>query len=86
MSSDSRWTGGAANRQWQSGTRPREEPLERAYVVAQVSAYLTDCYAAQAILNPCYHPTPEGAVKMIPHHGQVQASQIRREYSRGYRR
>jgi hypothetical protein len=25
MSSDSRWTGGAANRQWQSGTRPREE-------------------------------------------------------------
>jgi hypothetical protein len=84
VSADGRWTGGAANREWQRGARPAGAPLERAYVAGQIRAYLADCHAAGAILNPRYHPTPEGALEMIPHHGKVQQEQIRREYQRGY--
>lgn len=84
MSSDGRWTGGAANREWQRGTRPRQELLPRAYVVAQLRAYFADCHANRSILNPRYHPTGPGALKMIPHSGDAQQAQIIREYQRGY--
>lgn len=42
MSSDSRWTGGLANREWQAGTRI-DQPVDRDYIAAQVRRYLRDC-------------------------------------------
>ncbi len=42
MSSDSRWSGGAANRSWQSGTRI-EPPTETDVIEKQVRGYLADC-------------------------------------------
>jgi hypothetical protein len=33
----------------------------------EVRAYLADCAKHQHLLNPRYHPTEDGAVKMIPH-------------------
>lgn len=82
MSSDRRWTGGAANRRWQSGTRPLETLLPHAYIAAQIRAYLTDCYAARSVLNPRYHPSARGFLKMIPHQGDAQRHQILREYGK----
>jgi hypothetical protein len=35
---------------------------------AEITAYLADCAANRDILNPKYHPTAAGALKMIPHH------------------
>jgi hypothetical protein len=75
MSGDSRWTGGPANREWQRGTRLAREPLTRLYLLEQVQAYLRDCRGA-ADLDPRYHPTPAGAVKVIYHQGAAQAAQI----------
>lgn len=38
-------------------------PLEEAE--AQVRAYLADCRAHRAILNPAYHPTARGCLKVV---------------------
>lgn len=43
---------------------------------AQVRAYLADC-AALPGLDRRYHPTADGAVKVIWHHGPDEADQIR---------
>jgi hypothetical protein len=82
MSSDRRWTGGAANREWQRGTQPLETLLPRDYIAAQIRAYQADCYAARKILNPRYHPTAAGFLKLIPHQGDMQRHQILREYAK----
>ena len=42
MSSDSRWTGGLANREWQRGNKV-EQPADTDYIVLQVRRYLADC-------------------------------------------
>lgn len=55
---------------------------------AEVAAYIADCQDASrqleargSGLNPRYHPTAAGAVKMIPHHGDKQAAAaIRQAY------
>jgi hypothetical protein len=80
MASDSRWTGAVANREWQRGTKAAAPPIDSAYLAAQISAYLSDCYAARGVLNSDYHPTADGAVKLIPHANKEQAEQIREAF------
>lgn len=82
MSGDSRWTGGAANREWQRGAKQPVTLLTADYLTAHVRAYLADCYAARETLNPAYHPTAAGALKVIYHEGIAQADQIRRAFNR----
>lgn len=45
-----------------------------------MAAYRTDCYAARAVLNPAYHPTLGGVLKVIHHQGEAQAAQIGQEW------
>lgn len=80
MSSDSRWTGGRANREWQRGSVPKPEPMARLYLLEQLRAYLADCKRFR--LDPAYHPTAAGALKMIPWRGDVQRWQVTREFER----
>lgn len=64
MASDQRWTGGAANREWQSGTRA--EPLvDRDAILAQVRQYLADCRRHQAVLSAKHHPAEHSAVQVV---------------------
>jgi hypothetical protein len=44
---------------------------------AEVGRYLADCTAYARVLSPAYHPTEDGALKLIHHRGQDQAAQIR---------
>jgi hypothetical protein len=46
----------------------------------EVRGYLADCAAAPG-LSPKYHPTPEGAVKLIWHRGKAEESQIRAAFA-----
>jgi hypothetical protein len=46
---------------------------------AEVREYLAYCAASQ--LDRRYHPTPDGAVKMIGHHGKGEADMIRAAYA-----
>ena len=49
---------------------------------AEVRAYLADCAWHRAQLDPAYHPTAAGAVKMIPHGGDPEAAeQIRQAFT-----
>ena len=52
----------------------------------QVRAYLADCRKAAAeleargsALDPKYHPSADGAVKMIPHRGDLAEAKAIRE-------
>lgn len=54
---------------------------DRGTLTAQVRAYLRDC-RANPQLDPRYHPTPDGAVKLIWHRGQGDADAIREAYAR----
>jgi hypothetical protein len=52
----------------------------------QVRAYLADCRKAAAelgargsALDPKYHPTADGAVKMIPHRGDPAEAKVIRQ-------
>lgn len=67
MPSDLRWTGGIANRDWVAG-HPVGPATDRDRLKRDVAAYLTDCRTHQRILNRAYHPTTEGALKIIHHH------------------
>ena len=80
MSSDRRWTGGLANREWQRGSQPPVPLLDPRYVAAQIEAYRSDCYAARAYLDRANHPTAAGAVKVIYHRGTAQRMQIVRAF------
>ena len=46
---------------------------------ALIVRYVEDCGAAAwqlpGGLNPAYHPTADGAVKMIPHHGDARKAE-----------
>ena len=46
---------------------------------AQVRAYVADCQRHRALLNPAYHPTADGAVKMIPHQSNAEAAEATRQ-------
>jgi len=49
---------------------------------AEVRAYLADCRRHRAQLDTAYHPTADGAVKMIPHGGRTEgAGQIRQVFA-----
>ena len=50
------------------------EPYE-----AQVRGYVADCERLRAQLDPAYHPTAAGAVKLIPHGGDVEEAERIRE-------
>jgi Protein of unknown function (DUF3631) len=41
---------------------------------AEVRAYIADCLRHRAQLDPAYHPTADGAVKLIPHGGNADVS------------
>jgi hypothetical protein len=43
----------------------------------QVAEYLAYCAEHARLLSPDYHPTADGAVKVIWHRGADQAAQIR---------
>jgi hypothetical protein len=75
MSSDSRWSGGAANREWQRGTRPGQ-PVDTDAIAVQVRRYLRDC-AAAPWLDGRYHPTEDGALKVVFHRGREQETAVR---------
>lgn len=76
---DLRWTGGIANRGWQSGTRPG--PVTDAdYVAGQVSRYLTDCRVHKKLLSPAHHPTEKSCLQVVFHHGDAQKQLIREIY------
>lgn len=80
MSSDRRWTGGLANRQWQRGIAPPDQPMDWAWVVEQVLTYIRDCKAAG--ISDKYHPTAGGALKVVFHRGGQQRAQIVRAFNR----
>lgn len=44
---------------------------------AEVAQYLADCAEHAGLLSPACHPTEDGAVKLIWHHGKDQAGQVR---------
>jgi hypothetical protein len=49
---------------------------------AEVRAYLADCLRHGAQLDPAYHPTADGAVKLIPHGGNAEeAERIRAAFT-----
>jgi hypothetical protein len=54
--------------------------LTRAWPDAEVRDYLTEC-AAHPGLDHQYHPTADGAVKVIWHRGPDEADQIRDTFS-----
>jgi hypothetical protein len=80
VSSDRRWTGGLANREWQRGTQAAAVPLDIEQLRAQVRRYLADC--KRAGLASAYHPTAAGACKVIYHQGTAQRLQIIRAFER----
>jgi hypothetical protein len=47
---------------------------------AEVARYLADCAEHARVLSPAYHPTEEGARKLIWHRGPAQAAQISAAY------
>jgi hypothetical protein len=47
---------------------------------AEVARYLADCAEHAQVLSPAYHPTEEGARKLIFHRGPAQAAQISAAY------
>lgn len=52
---------------------------------AEVRAYIADCLRHRDQLKPKYHPTADGAVKMIPHGGSAEkARQIRQAFTTIY--
>jgi len=54
---------------------------------ADIRAYLTGCLAHRGQLDPAYHPTADGAVKMIPHRGDPgEAAKIRATFTAIYGR
>ena len=61
--------------------------MTREPFAAEVAAYLADCAAHRRLLSPRYHPTEDGALKVIPHHHpkdpeaeQTAEAQIRAAY------
>ena len=49
---------------------------------AEVRAYIADCLRHRAQLDPAYHPTADGAVKLIPHGGDAEeAERIRQAFT-----
>jgi hypothetical protein len=64
VASDKRWTGGVANRGWQSGTAL--EPVVDADAIAvQVRRYLADCRKYKAVLSPAHHPTEKSMLQVV---------------------
>ena len=80
MSGDSRWTGGAANRSWQSGTR-LEPPVDSEYITWQVRYYLADCRRFGHLTGPA-HPTEEGVLKIVFHATTAQRTAVLTEFRR----
>lgn len=69
MSSDSRWTGGLANREWQAGNKV-EQPVDADYITKQVRIYLADCKRFGLT------PTEVIALKIVYHANDAQKDAI----------
>lgn len=79
MSSDRRWTGGVANRDWSAGVAVVAE-VPAARLTQGVQDYLADCRRFR--LANEYHPTPDGAVKIVYHRTKAGEQFIRDELTR----
>jgi hypothetical protein len=75
VSSDQRWTGGAANREWQSG-RVAEPPVDTDYITGQVRLYLADCVEHQLT------STEAGCLKIVHHVTDAQKQAVIWAYRR----
>lgn len=75
--SDQRWTGGIANREWQAG-RPAEPAVDADAITTQVRSYLRDCRRFQ--LDPQYHPTEAGVLKLVFWRGDTQKQAVLAAY------
>ena len=73
MASDQRWTGGTANRGWQTGTRPAAV-VDVDAITTQVRSYLADCRKFR--LDPQYHPTLDGVLKLVFWRGDAQKQAV----------
>lgn len=75
------WTGGRANRTWRAGSRIVPELAPDALVSA-VREYRRACFKHAALLNPRYHPTADGAAKVIFTYSPADARRVREEFNR----
>jgi gamma-glutamylcysteine synthetase len=73
VSSDSRWTGGLANREWQSGNRV-EQHVDTDYIRVQVRRYLADCRMFDLT------PDEDMCLKIVFHAGGAQKEAVRAAY------
>lgn len=79
MASDSRWTGGIANREWTRGTKPGLV-IDPVRVMGDVRRYLADVAAHRQLLSPVHHPTLKSALKVIYHRSADEAAAITSAY------
>jgi hypothetical protein len=56
--------------------------LDKETVIYAVREYRRTCFKYAAILNPRYHPTADGAAKVIFTYTPAQAQQVRDEFDR----
>ena len=75
MTGDRRWSGGAANRGWNTGTRAVPAVNYGALALAVVG-YLEDCARFRALLDPAHHPTAGGALRVIYHRNAEEKAAI----------
>ena len=69
MSSDKRWTGGIANRGWQSGTTA-EPVVDVEAITRAVGEYVADCRTLRRT------PTERGCLKAVFHAGAGQKKAV----------
>lgn len=69
MASDQRWTGGIANREWRSGTKP-EQPVDTDGVKRQVAEYIADCVKNHLTSNET------GCLKVVFHKTGAQKQAV----------
>jgi hypothetical protein len=75
VSSDQRWTGGLANREWQAGTKV-EQPVDTDYITKQVRRYLADCVKHQLTSSEA------GCLKVVFHATEAQKNAVIWAYRR----
>jgi hypothetical protein len=64
VSSDQRWTGGIANREWQRGVKA-VPVVDIEAITRHVRAYLRDVERHRQILSPDNHPTLRSCLKVV---------------------
>ena len=87
MSSDKRWTGGVANREWNRGTAPLARADEvmsaaaRQVLQTAVKRYLDECARFRTLLRAADHPTPRGMLHMVWCRDEAERDAALEEYA-----